>query len=94
DTEAVLRNIFDALTIPTAEGQVQPHLATAWRVVDPLTYEFDLRSGVTFSNGEVLDADDVVFTFERILTEGAIDGATSPRAGVRRVARRARCAVP
>lgn len=82
DTEAVLRNIFDALTIPTSEGQVQPHLATAWRVVDPLTYEFDLRSGVTFSNGEVLDADDVVFTFERILTEGAIDGATSPRAGL------------
>lgn len=82
DTEALLRNIFDALTIPTASGQVQPHLATAWRVIDQLTYEFDLRDGVTFSNGEVLDADDVVFTFERILTEGAIDGATSPRAGL------------
>ncbi len=82
ETEAVLRNIFDALTIPTAQGQIQPHLATAWRVVDPLTYEFDLRDAVRFSNGEVLDADDVVFTFDRILTEGAIDGATSPRAGL------------
>lgn len=82
ETEAVLRNIFDALTIPTAEGQIQPHLATAWRVVDPLTYEFDLREGVTFSNGEVLDADDVVFTFDRILTEGAVGGETSPRAGL------------
>ena len=82
ETEAVLRNIFDALTIPTAQGQIQPHLATAWRVVDPLTYEFDLRDGVTFSNGEVLDADDVVFTFGRILTEGAVGGQTSPRAGL------------
>ena len=82
DNEAFLRNIFDALTIPTADGKVQPHLATAWRVIDPLTYEFDLRPDVTFSNGEVLDADDVVFTFDRILTEGGIDGASSPRAGL------------
>ncbi len=82
DTEAVLRNIYDALTIPTPDGEVQPHLATEWRVVDPLTYEFDLREGVTFSNGEVLDADDVVFTFDRILTEGAIDGESSLRAGL------------
>lgn len=82
ETEAVLRNIFDALTFPTREGVVQPHLATAWRVVDELTYEFDLRDDVVFHNGDALTADDVVFTFERILTEGAIDGATSPRAGL------------
>ncbi len=82
ETEAVMRNIFDALTFPTREGQVQPHLATAWRVVDDVTYEFDLVQGVTFSNGEPLTADDVVFTFDRILTEGAVGGATSPRAGL------------
>jgi len=82
ETEAVLRNIFDALTFPTLDGEVQPHLATEWRVVDDVTYEFDLRDDVTFHNGDPLTADDVVFTFERILTEGAIDGATSPRAGL------------
>lgn len=82
ETEAVMRNIFDALTFPTREGQVQPHLATEWRVIDDVTYEFDLVEGVTFSNGEPLTADDVVFTFDRILTEGAVGGATSPRSGL------------
>ncbi|MFA5551458.1 MAG: ABC transporter substrate-binding protein [Trueperaceae bacterium] len=82
ETEAVLRNIFDALTFPTRDGVVQPHLATAWRVIDDKTYEFDLRDDVVFHNGDPLTADDVVFTFWRILTEGAIDGATSPRAGL------------
>jgi peptide/nickel transport system substrate-binding protein len=38
-------------------------LATAWRWVDDLTLEFDLRRGVTFHNGQPFDADDVVYTF-------------------------------
>src|SRR5262249_7325349 len=37
-------------------------LATAWRWVDDLTLEFDLRRGVTFHNGQPFDADDVVYT--------------------------------
>lgn len=82
DTEAVLRNIFDSLVSTTLEGQVVPNLATAWRAIDDTTFEFDLVSGVTFSNGEPLTADDVVFTFQRVITEGAIDGETSPRAGL------------
>lgn len=82
DTEAVLRNIYDSLTTASREGQVGPGLATDWRVVDDVTFEFDLVPGVTFSNGEPLTADDVVFTFGRVLTEGAIDGASSPRAGL------------
>lgn len=82
NTEAVLRNIFDSLVGTTLEGQVVPNLATAWRVVDDFTFEFDMVSGVTFSNGEPLTSDDVVFTFERVITEGAVDGQTSPRAGL------------
>ena len=38
-------------------------LATAWRWVDDLTLEFDLRRGVTFHNGQPFDADDVAYTF-------------------------------
>ena len=82
DTEAVLRNIFDSLTKRLPDGEVEPMLATDWRAIDELTFEFDLREGVTFHNGEALTADDVVFTFERILTEGGVDGQTSPRAGL------------
>jgi len=82
DTEAVLRNIFDSLTKRLPDGEVEPMLATDWRAIDDLTFEFDLREGVTFHNGEPLTADDVVFTFDRILTEGGVDGQTSPRAGL------------
>src|SRR5215813_11107994 len=42
-------------------------LATAWRWVDDLTLEFDLRRGVTFHNGQPFDADDVVYTFNFVV---------------------------
>jgi peptide/nickel transport system substrate-binding protein len=79
DTEAVLRNIYDALVAHTPEGKVIPQLATSWHKVGPATYVFALRSGVKFHNGDPLTADDVVYTFERVLTPGAIGGKSSPR---------------
>lgn len=79
DTETVLRNIFDALVAHTPDGKVVPLLATSWRKVGPATYDFMLRTGVKFHNGDPLTADDVVFTFQRVLTPGGIAGRSSPR---------------
>jgi len=42
--------------------EYKPGLATAWRWIDDLTLEFDLRQGVQFHNGQPFDADDVVYT--------------------------------
>ncbi len=42
----------------------KPGLATAWRWVDPVTLEFDLRHGVKFHDGSDFDAEDVVHTFD------------------------------
>jgi peptide/nickel transport system substrate-binding protein len=43
-----------------------PTLAVSWRITeDPSVWEFKLRQGVKFHNGNAFDADDVVFTFER-----------------------------
>jgi peptide/nickel transport system substrate-binding protein len=39
-----------------------PALATSWRKIDDRTYEFQLRDGVKFHNGDTLSADDVVAT--------------------------------
>jgi len=47
--------------------QYRAGLATAWRWVDELTIEFDLRQGVTFHNGQPFDADDVVYTFNFVV---------------------------
>jgi peptide/nickel transport system substrate-binding protein len=79
DREAVLRNVFDGLVGAGPHGSVVPQLATSWRKIGPAAYEFTLRPGVKFQNGDPVTADDVVFTFERVLTPGAISGYSSTR---------------
>ncbi|HLY22004.1 MAG TPA: ABC transporter substrate-binding protein [bacterium] len=79
DREAVLRNIYDGLVGHSPDGKVVPQLATAWRKVGPAVYDFTLRPGVKFQNGDPVTADDVVFTFQRVLTPGAITGVSSTR---------------
>lgn len=54
--------IFDGLTLVDAEGEAQPALATSWESTSDTTWEFALREGVTFSNGEPFDAEAVVAT--------------------------------
>jgi peptide/nickel transport system substrate-binding protein len=81
-TETVVRNMFDGLVTRTTDMEVVPELAESWDIVSPTEYVFNLRRGVTFHNGDPFNADDVVFTFERILTEGAISGQSSPRKGL------------
>lgn len=41
----------------------KPFLATSWRQIDDRTVELTLRDGVVFHNGDVMTADDVVFSF-------------------------------
>jgi peptide/nickel transport system substrate-binding protein len=82
DTETLIRNIFDALVTRTHEGEVVAEIAESWEIPDPTTYVFKIRDGVKFHNGEVLTADDVVFTFDRVLKENGIGGNTSPRQGL------------
>ena len=43
---------------------LQPAVAETWEAVDPTTYVFTLRDGVTFHDGSPLTAEDVVFTIE------------------------------
>lgn len=44
----------------------QPGLAVSWRIVDPTTWEFKLRPGVKFHDGQEFGADDVIATFARV----------------------------
>ena len=57
------RMVWDQLIDRDPETfQYKPALATAWRWVDDLTLEFDLRQGVKFQDGQPFDAEDVVYT--------------------------------
>ena len=51
---------------------IKPMLASAWRSIDDTTLEFDLRPNVTFHDGSRFSADDVVYTFNTILTDPAV----------------------
>src|SRR5690348_6248864 len=62
----VLYAIHDALVRPLPGQKMGPSLAEAWtESPDGLTYEFKLRKGLRFHNGDALTSDDVKFSFER-----------------------------
>jgi|FLYL01.1.fsa_nt_gi peptide/nickel transport system substrate-binding protein len=64
----VLENVYDTLVEPGADMTMQPALATRWEISpDGLAWTFSLRKDVAFHNGRPLVADDVVYSFERIM---------------------------
>jgi peptide/nickel transport system substrate-binding protein len=66
----VLENVFDTLVEPDAELQMQPALAERWETSeDGLTWTFALRDDVKWHNGRDFVADDVVFSYRRIIDE-------------------------
>ncbi len=68
----VLYALHDALVKPMPAGQMTPSLAEAWTVSpDGKTYDFVLRNGAKFHNGDPVTADDVKFSFERYKGGGA-----------------------
>jgi peptide/nickel transport system substrate-binding protein len=79
DTETLLRLMYDGMTTHGAGMKVVPELASGWVQRDPLTYDFTLRKDAKWHDGSAVTADDVVFTFVRLMTPGAINGQTSPR---------------
>src|SRR4029077_11979738 len=62
----LLYALHDALVKPMPGKAMAPSLAEAWSMSpDVLVYEFVLRKGVKFHNGDPVTAEDARFSFER-----------------------------
>lgn len=74
----ILNNVLETLTTFDDDLNLVPSLATDWsQSEDGLTWTFNLREGVMFSNGREMTAEDVVFTYERFLDpEGGFSGSS------------------
>jgi peptide/nickel transport system substrate-binding protein len=80
--------MFNNLVQPDpATGQVSPELATEWKVLDDkLTWQFKLRQGVKFQNGEEVTAEAVKVSLDDILnSKTAVSNAKRRMAAVESV---------
>jgi peptide/nickel transport system substrate-binding protein len=70
-TLGFLSNVYEGLTRRGPDLEIEPALAESWQMVAPNRWRFQLREGVTFHNGNPFTADDVVFSYERAMSEGS-----------------------
>ena len=63
-------NIFDQLTEISSDGRVMPRLAVSWEASsDALTWTFTLRENSKFHDGKPVTADDVLWTYRKIIDD-------------------------
>ncbi len=68
----VLPLIVEGLVAMGADGEWKGVLAESWDVSDDgLTWTFHLREGVKFHNGRDMTADDVIYSFDRMMDENS-----------------------
>jgi peptide/nickel transport system substrate-binding protein len=64
---SVISHIYTSLVIRAPDLSLKPSAATSWRVVSDTVWRFSLREGMTFANGEKLDARTVKWNVDRVL---------------------------
>lgn len=67
----IIFNTYDALVDELKNGAgLAPHLASGWEYADATTLNVTLKDGIKFHSGNILDADDVVYSFNRLMDMG------------------------
>lgn len=78
----VIGNVVEGLTYLNDNMELEPLLAESWALSeDKLTWTFQLREGVTFSNGAPFNAESVVYSMNRILDPATGSGRVSAVGG-------------
>lgn len=78
----VIHQLYETLVCYNSDMTITGQLAESWEIPDETTYIFHLRQGVKFHSGREMTADDVVYTFDRILgkTDAGDIGALGSKA--------------
>lgn len=63
---SLMLHVFEPLIKRDDNQKLVPGLATSWKAVDDLTWEFKLRKNVRFHDGSPFTAEDVAFTLKRV----------------------------
>jgi peptide/nickel transport system substrate-binding protein len=80
----VVEHIYDTLTRIKPDLTVEPSLAESWEVSDDGTvYTFKIRQGVTFHDGTPLTADDVAFSYTRLLDPKTASQSTAELSSIK-----------
>ena len=64
----IISDLFEGLVSVSPQGEIQPRLALKWENKDNLIWTFHLRPGITWSDGSAITAQDIVWSWQRLVT--------------------------
>ncbi|MEX0566649.1 ABC transporter substrate-binding protein [Raoultella terrigena] len=64
----IISDLFEGLVSVSPEGKIQPRLAAKWENKDNTVWTFHLRPGVTWSDGTAITAQDIVWSWQRLVS--------------------------
>ena len=73
---AMSANFYEPLVGTDAANKILPRLARSWENPDAYTWVFHLQKNVRFHNGKLMDAEDVIYTIERVRTDPNLEVAS------------------
>ncbi|MCI0414018.1 sigma 54-interacting transcriptional regulator [bacterium] len=70
---AISSNFYEPLVGTDETNKILPRLAKSWENPDAYTWVFHLQPNVRFHDGKIMDAGDVLYTFERLATDNNLE---------------------
>lgn len=65
---SLISDMFDGLVAVTPKGAIEPRLALSWENKANTVWTFHLRPGITWSDGSAITAQDIVWSWQRLVS--------------------------